>query len=71
MGKGLANPIGQIEAGSLLLRHLGQIQAADAIVTAINKVIGRKSPNELTRDLGGTASTKDLGNAILHEVRQI
>jgi tartrate dehydrogenase/decarboxylase/D-malate dehydrogenase len=62
-GKGVANPIGQIWSGALMLDFLGHKAAADAIVAAIEKILADKdSPR--TPDLGGKASTTDLGKAI-------
>jgi tartrate dehydrogenase/decarboxylase/D-malate dehydrogenase len=61
-GKGIANPIGQIWSGAMMLRHLGETEAADAIERAIEMVLGGGGPR--TPDLGGKATTKDLGEAI-------
>jgi tartrate dehydrogenase/decarboxylase/D-malate dehydrogenase len=61
-GKGISNPIGQIWSGAMMLDHLGHKDAADAIVKAIEVVI--KDGTALTRDMGGKASTKELGKAI-------
>jgi tartrate dehydrogenase/decarboxylase / D-malate dehydrogenase len=60
-GQGIANPIGQIWAGAMMLEHLGQKAAGDAIVSAIEMVL-REGPR--TRDIGGTAKTADVGKAI-------
>ena len=60
-GKGIANPIGQIWSGAMMLEHLGHRDAGDAIVEAIAKVI---ASGPKTRDMGGTASTKEVGEAI-------
>ncbi len=60
-GKGIANPIGQIWSGAMMLEHLGHPQAASAIVAAIEKVL-KEGPR--TRDMGGTANTVDVGKAI-------
>jgi len=60
-GRGVANPIGQIWSGALMLEHLGESEAAAAIVAAIEKVV-LYGPR--TRDLGGTASTIEVGAAI-------
>ena len=67
-GKGIANPIGQIWSGAMLLEHHGHQEAADAIVAACEAVISGGGPK--TRDLGGQASTKDLGDAIAAELRR-
>ncbi|NQV54964.1 MAG: tartrate dehydrogenase, partial [Rhodospirillales bacterium] len=61
-GKGIANPIGQIWSGAMMLDHFGETEAAAAIVAAIEKVLADGSC--LTPDMGGKASTKDLGAAI-------
>jgi tartrate dehydrogenase/decarboxylase/D-malate dehydrogenase len=65
-GKNIANPIGQIWSGAMMLEHLGAKAAADAIVTAIERVLA--SGENLTRDMGGTASTSALGMAIADAV---
>jgi tartrate dehydrogenase/decarboxylase/D-malate dehydrogenase len=65
-GKGIANPIGAIWAGALMLDHLGSADAHDRIVRAIEKVLETAGPR--TPDLGGHAATKDVTNAILQEL---
>lgn len=60
-GKKIANPVGQIWSGAMMLEHLGHRQAAVAIVSAIEKVLA-EGPR--TPDVGGTASTEDMGKAI-------
>ncbi|MGF1544448.1 MAG: tartrate dehydrogenase [Parvularculaceae bacterium] len=66
-GKGVANPIGQIWSGAMMLEHLGRADAANAVVRAIEEVLA--SGEARTPDLGGTASTTDLGRAIADAVR--
>jgi tartrate dehydrogenase/decarboxylase/D-malate dehydrogenase len=66
-GKGIANPIGAIWAGALMLDHLGATAAHDRIVRAIEAVLGDGGPR--TPDLGGKATTKDVTAAILGELR--
>ena len=61
-GKHIANPIAQIWTGAMMLDHLGHGDAARAVVQAIEQVVAEG--RTLTRDLGGTASTKDVGHAI-------
>ncbi len=63
-GRGIANPIGQIWCGAMMLEFLGYKAAHDAILTAIEKVLDPKSGAPRTPDIGGTASTSDLGRAI-------
>lgn len=62
-GRGIANPMGQIWSAAMMLEHLGEVEAAQAVFRAIENVL--KSPNPpLTPDLGGKASTAELGGAI-------
>ena len=63
-GRGIANPIGQIWCGAMMLDFLGYKAAHDAILAAIEKVLDPKSGAPRTPDIGGTASTSDLGRAI-------
>ena len=64
-GKGIANPIAMIWSGALMLKFLGHTDAHDAILGAIEHTLKKGSR---TPDLGGTASTKDVGAAIEHMV---
>ncbi|HEX7785590.1 MAG TPA: isocitrate/isopropylmalate family dehydrogenase, partial [Methylomirabilota bacterium] len=61
-GKGIANPIAQIWTGAMMLEHLGHPEAAAAVVAAIERLV--EGGKGLTRDLGGTATTADVGRAI-------
>ena len=61
-GKGIANPIGQIWSAALMLDHLGEAEAAKAIEAAITAVV--QDGGTLTRDMGGKATTRDVGEAI-------
>ena len=64
-GQGIANPIGQIWSVAMMLDHLGQPAAAQAVVDAIEAVL--VSPDRdrvITPDLGGTGTTAQLGKAI-------
>lgn len=66
-GKGVANPIGAIWAGALMLDHLGVRDGHELIVGAIERVMASVgSPR--TPDLGGKATTRDVTNAILQEL---
>jgi len=62
-GQGIANPIGQIWAASMMLDHLGEEEAGAAILRAIETVLGSATA-PLTPDLGGKARTEDLSGAI-------
>ena len=61
-GKGVANPIGQIWCGAMMLEHLGEPAAAAGIMSAIVRVLTEKSLR--TADLGGAADTESCGKAI-------
>jgi tartrate dehydrogenase/decarboxylase/D-malate dehydrogenase len=61
-GRGIANPIGQIWSGAMMLEHLGEAEAAASIERAIERVLGEKGPR--TPDLGGNAGTAELARAI-------
>jgi tartrate dehydrogenase/decarboxylase / D-malate dehydrogenase len=66
-GQQIANPIGQIWSASMMLDHLGEPEAAAAIMHAIEQVLGdANSPR--TPDLGGKAKTSDLGKAIAQAI---
>ena len=62
MGKGLANPIGTFWSCVMLLEHLGENDAAAALMRVIETVTA--NPSLHTRDLGGTALTADVTNAV-------
>jgi tartrate dehydrogenase/decarboxylase/D-malate dehydrogenase len=65
-GRGVADPIGQIWTGAMMLEHLGHPEAARAIVTAIERQV--EEGKILTRDLGGKASTVEVGRAIVARI---
>jgi tartrate dehydrogenase/decarboxylase/D-malate dehydrogenase len=65
-GRGLANPIAQIWTGAMMLDHLGHGDAARAVVAAIEHVVAEGKTT--TRDLGGSASTSDVGKAVAERV---
>ncbi|HEX7962578.1 MAG TPA: tartrate dehydrogenase [Terriglobales bacterium] len=60
-GKGIANPIGQIWSGAMMLEHLGHPQAAAAVMRAVETVLA-EGPR--TPDMGGKAMTEDVGKAV-------
>jgi tartrate dehydrogenase/decarboxylase/D-malate dehydrogenase len=66
-GKGIANPIGQIWSGAMMLRHLGAVEVSDTIESAIAATLA--SSKVRTPDIGGNSTTKDLGEAIAQQVR--
>src|SRR3954447_14230948 len=61
-GRGIANPIGAIWSGAMMLEHLGETAAADAVLTAMASVLA-DGPH--TRDLGGTAATAEVTAALV------
>ena len=61
-GQGIANPIGQIWSGAMMLEHLGEPEAAKAIVAAIETVLAQDKLR--TRDLKGSANTVTCGKAV-------
>jgi tartrate dehydrogenase/decarboxylase/D-malate dehydrogenase len=65
VGEGIANPIGAIASAALMLDHLG-LEGGEGIREAISKVV---RAGVLTRDLGGSASTREVTDAILAQVR--
>lgn len=65
-GKGIANPSAMITAAIMMLRHIGERAAARRIETALEKVLQQGVHS--TRDLGGTATTKQFAQAIVKEI---
>lgn len=66
-GKGIANPIGQIWSGAMMLDHLGELEAARSVMNAIESVLAdRHAPR--TADLGGRATTQEVTDAIVARV---
>lgn len=69
-GKGIANPIGQIWAVSMMLEHLGLTEAARHVVNAFEKVLA-DSQGPKTPDIGGSAKTSDMGTAIASMILKV
>jgi len=67
-GRGIANPIGQIWCGAMMLDFLGHRKAHDALLQAIETVLASGGDAPRTPDLGGRAHTADLGRAIAEVV---
>ena len=65
-GQGIANPIGQIWSGAMMLDHLGHRAGHDAIMAAIEVTI--KHGKTLTPDMGGTTACEDFGRAIAEQI---
>jgi tartrate dehydrogenase/decarboxylase/D-malate dehydrogenase len=60
-GRGVANPMAAIWAGAMMLEHLGELEAADLVMAAL-RLVAKNGPR--TRDLGGQATTAELGAAV-------
>jgi len=65
-GTGVANPVAAVWSGALMLEHLGRRAAAARVMRAIEATLGR--PETRTADLGGTASTASVVDALLSHV---
>ena len=65
-GRGLVNPIGAILSASMMVRHLGNTEMADAIEGAVESAI---RAGECTRDIGGNLSTGECGDAVAKRLR--
>ena len=68
-GKGIANPIGQIWSGAMMLEHLGHADAAAAIVKAIERLFA--DTDIRTADMGGKATCRELGDTALGRPREM
>ena len=62
-GKNIANPTAMLQSAILMLRHIGEREAAERLHEALESVYRRKEP--LTRDVGGSASTTEFADAII------
>jgi tartrate dehydrogenase/decarboxylase/D-malate dehydrogenase len=62
-GRGIANPIGQISSGAMMLAHLGEREAGAAVEGAVSSLLADPTAPR-TADLGGTASTEIVTRAI-------
>ena len=65
-GKGVANPAALILAGAMMLDHLGEVGAGNKVRAAVARVIEQDQVR--TRDLGGTASTMEFGDAVVRRI---
>ena len=66
-GKDIANPMAAILSAVMMLRYIGQGQAADRIDKALTKVLA--AGRDITRDLGGEAGTRRMSEAIVCELK--
>jgi isocitrate dehydrogenase (NAD+) len=67
-GQGIANPTALVRSGEMLLRHIGETQAAEALKTALHAVYTEAT--HLTPDLGGSASTDEFAAHLAAEVER-
>jgi len=65
-GQNIANPIGQIWAGAMMLDHFGHKEAHDHIIKTIESIISKQENR--TKDLGGNAKTSECGDAIMKSI---
>ncbi|SPJ70997.1 related to LYS12 - homo-isocitrate dehydrogenase [Fusarium torulosum] len=70
-GKGIANPIGVIWAGQMMLSHFGFTDAAAGMMKAIEAVLAKADSSVSTADIGGNGTTKTLGEAIEKEISSL
>lgn len=68
-GKNLANPLALIMSGVMMLRHLGERDAARRVRRAYDEVLADAKADELTRDLGGNASTDGFADAVVRRLK--
>ena len=65
-GKNLANPMALLLSGVMMLRHIGELERADAVTQALTRVVA--DPRTRTRDLGGTATTTEFTEAVCRDI---
>jgi isocitrate/isopropylmalate dehydrogenase len=61
-GRGIANPIAMVLSGAMMLRHMGELEAAARVERAVDRVLGEERVR--TGDLGGDATTMQMADAI-------
>lgn len=66
-GRFIANPVGQIWAAAMMLEHLGEVDASNLVMKAIEKALDDPMAPR-TPDMGGKAGTRELGNAITNKI---
>lgn len=67
-GKGIANPVGMIWAGQMMLEHFGFKEASEGMLKAIENVLSKSDEVVLTADMGGKGTTSSFGDAIEKEI---
>ena len=66
-GKNLANPTALVRSALLMLRHIGESEAADKVRSALERVY--RTRDKLTRDVGGKAGTSEFADAVIEEIQ--
>jgi isocitrate dehydrogenase (NAD+) len=66
-GKDIANPTAVLQSGILMLRHIGEVDTANRLHAALERVYRAKA--HLTRDIGGNASTTEFADAVIAELQ--
>ncbi|HYF94497.1 MAG TPA: tartrate dehydrogenase [Symbiobacteriaceae bacterium] len=69
VGKGIANPIGQIWSGKLMLDHLGRTDLGAVLLNAVEDVL--EAGQVRTPDLGGSSTTRQVGDAVIERLRTL
>ena len=67
-GKGVANPLAVIMSGVMMLHYLKKHEIAERIKAAYDAVLAERNPEELTRDIGGTAGTMKFAEAVMRRL---
>src|SRR5690349_6288124 len=68
-GKDIANPTAVLQSAVLMLRHVGEVEAADKVHAALEKTYKEKL--HLTRDVGGTAGTSEFADAVIANMEHV
>jgi isocitrate dehydrogenase (NAD+) len=68
-GKDIANPTAVLQSAILMLRHMGEVEAADKIYASLERTY--KDKWRLTRDVGGTAGTSEFADAVIANMQSV
>jgi isocitrate dehydrogenase (NAD+) len=68
-GKDIANPTAVLQSGVLMLRHMGEVEAADRVHTALERTYKEKL--HLTRDVGGTSGTSEFADTVIANMQSV
>ncbi len=67
-GQNLANPLALIMSGVMMLNHIGETEPAERIKNAYNAVLATRKSDEITRDIGGRAGTREFARAVVRRM---